>query len=304
MVTQNISITENSTQQKRKPIGSAEVVTFIRAMGAIDKKVKNPDYLAKHFLGFKFRLQLLIPTRIGKRKMELKLPGGYWYFQARTKHIDASLKKAIQAGVEQFVILGAGYDSRPYRFRDSLANINVFEVDMASTQDRKKKQIVKLYGTLPEHIHYIPIDFNSQSIKEILIATEYDTNKKTFFIWEGVSYYLPEKSVDTVLNFIKNHSAPGSFIVFDYALKAILEGDYTFYGAQKLVETWERVGEPGLFGFKDEDTARNHLNDIGFDVIADMGPQEMERTYISEVNGNPQGRVWGFMHLLDAIVRN
>ena len=246
-------------KKKNRAVRSAAIVTAVRALGFYDKDAQNPDYMAILFLSRKLKIMvwlLRIVQKIGKGYLERSAPGFYWYFQVRTKHIDAILEKAINTGIEQLVILGAGYDSRPYRFKEKLNGIRVFEVDFPGTLSTKKQKLIKLYGSLPKYVRYIPIDFNSQSIKDVLLENGYEADRKTFFIWEGVSYYLTNNSFDAVLEFAAKNSPPTSSIAFDYAIRSFIEGDYSTYGAKKLADTWEKMGEPGLSGIEDGATDR------------------------------------------------
>jgi methyltransferase (TIGR00027 family) len=285
-------------------IASATIVAAVRALGFYDKDARNPDNMAISFLSRKFKFIiwfLRIVQKIGKGFLERSAPGFYWYFQVRTKHIDAILKRSIVSGIDQFVILGAGYDSRPYRFKEKLSGIRIFEVDFPGTLSFKKEKLVELYGSLPEHVTYVPIDFNSQSIKDVLLENGYDPDMKTFFIWEGVSYYLPKKSFDAVLEFVANNSSPASSIAFDYAINSFIEGDYSTYGSKKLADTWKKMGEPGLSGIEDGATDR-FLSSRGLTIISDLGSEELEQIYATRQDGRQIGRIWGCMRIVYASV--
>jgi len=295
---------DNSSLTPAKSIRSAKIVAFARALGFYDKDAQNPDYMAKLFLNRKFRFLIWYlrgVKKIYKNPIEHSFPGFYWYFQVRTKHIDSVLMESVDAGIEQFVILGAGYDSRPYRFRERLKGIDIFEVDFPGTQSFKKAQLAKFYGSLPEHVKYVPIDFNSQEIKDVLLEKGFDPNKKTFFIWEGVTYYLPEESVNAVLEFVAHNSPSDSLIVFDYVLRSFIEGDYSTYGSKKLAKGWKKMGEPGLSGIEDGKTS-SVLNAKGLSVISDYGPKELERIYATKKNGEQVGHIWGCMRIVYASV--
>jgi methyltransferase (TIGR00027 family) len=291
-------------KSNNKAITSAAIVAAVRALGFYDKDARNPDYMAISFLSRKFKIMvwvLRIVQKIGKGFLERSSPGFYWYFQVRTKHIDAILKKSISSGIGQIVILGAGYDSRPYRFKEKLSGIRIFEVDFPGTLSSKKQKLIELYDSLPEHVTYVPIDFNSQSIQDVLLVNGYDPDMKTFFIWEGVSYYLPEKSVDSILEFVVNNSSSASLIAFDYAIRSFIEGDYSTYGSKKLADTWKKMGEPGLSGIEDGATER-FLNERGLSIISDLGSGELEQIYATRKDGKQIGRIWGCMRIVYASV--
>jgi methyltransferase (TIGR00027 family) len=287
-----------------KAIKSAELLGLTRAIGFYDEGAQNPDHIAKNFLSFKANLLfwfMRVLQKISYNTLERSYPGFYWYCQVRTKHIDAVLEESIAVGIEQFVILGAGYDSRPYRFKDKLKGVRIFELDFPGTLFRKKQQLIKLYNSLPDYVTYVPIDFNSQAIRDVLFNSGYDPEKKTFFIWEGVSYYLPKKSVDSVFEFIARNSAPGSFVVFDYVLSSFIKGDYSTYGSRKLAESWEKIGEPGLSGIEDGATD-TFLKERGLNIISDLGAGELERAYAASQDGTQLGRIFGCMRIAYASV--
>lgn len=302
----NFGGTNDLSEIKRKPIETAEITTYLRALGARDKKANNPDYMSEHLLGDKYKRLLKIvatPVSVGKVLLEMIRPGAYWFLQARTKYIDDALKNAIDSGITQLVVIGAGFDTRAYRFHEKLNNVEVFEVDLVVTQNEKKKRLVNYVGELPNHVRYVPIDFNKQSLEKVLLDSGYDANKKTLFIWEGVSYYLPQQSVENVLSFVKHRSSDGSLIVFDYVLNSALSGDYSHYGSKSLIERWNELEEPGLFGFDNESSAEQFLNARGFNVVKDIGHSEIGKMYISGKNGKPLGRMYECMRFVLASVK-
>ena len=290
-------------QSRDKALSSAEAVTLARAASALEKDnlARNADYLAKCFLGNKYTLYLKFPL-LCRWLFEYVAPGGYCYFNARTKHIDRTFLEVLGEDIRQFVILGAGYDSRPYRFREQLINIKIYELDLPSTQSRKKECLIKEFGAIPDRVIYVPIDFNAQSIKDVLVEKGYKPFEKTFFIWEGVTYYLNTDAVNDVLDFVAKNSKAGSSIIFDYALRSFIEGDYSTYGARNLIKIWEKFGEPGLSGIEDGGIEA-FLRQKGFDMVSDLGPEELEQTYLKREDGTLLGKVFGCMRIAHAKVK-
>src|SRR6185436_20959758 len=122
-------------------IQSAETLAALRALAVGEQHLATPciDRFARQFLSLKSRLLLaLTPQRILSKLIERAAPGSYCFAIARTRHFDEALLAALRDGVEQVVILGAGYDSRAFRFADELSGITVFEVDHPGTQARKR----------------------------------------------------------------------------------------------------------------------------------------------------------------------
>ena len=288
-----------------KPKFSAEGMAAWRAAGALerDEDVRNPDYLAAGFLGPKLSLIRRIPPlrRLAIRVYERLVPGGYYFHIARTKHIDATLERALAGGAQQVVVLGAGYDTRAYRFQDSLEGVRVFEVDHPPTQERKRARLAKLLGALPEHVTYVPMDFHQQRLEETLPAAGYDPDQMTSFIWEGVCMYLTPAAVDRILAFVVRHSRPESSIVFDYVYRCAIEGRCDHYGAAKGVRYVAKIGEPYLFGIE-EGGAGGFLAKRGLRVVSHADPEELEQRYLIRNDGRLAGRVYGYVAIVHAAV--
>lgn len=99
---------------------------------------------------------VLIPWVIDQR-----WPGARSSGMARTRFIDEALVKAIEEGIEQVVILGAGFDCRAYRL-PSLKRARIFEVDHPDTLTAKREHLRRVLEGLPPHVVFAEIDFNQQ----------------------------------------------------------------------------------------------------------------------------------------------
>ena len=153
-----------------------------------------------------------------------KAPGAWEFLVARERYIDDYLVACLAAGLDQLVILGAGYDARAYRFAELKQGVKVFEVDHPATQAAKLKKLAAIFGAPPAHVTYVPIDFNQQTLAARLAESGYDEGLKTLFIWQGVTQYLTPGAVDGTLAFVARHSGPASSIIFDYMDPSLLSG--------------------------------------------------------------------------------
>jgi methyltransferase (TIGR00027 family) len=282
-------------------IQSAETVAALRALAGTERGLATPcrDLFAKHFLGLKSRLMLqLAPQSLLRALIERAAPGSYCFTIARTRHFDEALLAGLRAGVEQVVILGAGYDSRAFRFKDELRGVKVFELDHPGTQARKKQLLAARNAELPENLTLIGIDFAKQSFHKLLHEYGFRREAKTLFLWEGVSYYLPLQAVDEVLSFTAD-CAPGSSIVFDYALQSFVDGDTRTYGGEQIARWLKKIGEPFLFGLNPAD-AQGFLAKRGLRVISHVGPADIERLYLATQRNRPLGRTLGHVRIIEA----
>lgn len=166
---------------------------------------------------------------------------------ARTKYIDDYLHACISSGVEQVVILGAGYDSRAYRL-DELMKVRVFEVDHPNTQNTKMLKLKMVLGQLPSWVTYVPVDFEKNTLDEKLATSGYKRDLMTLFIWEGVTMYLTAESVDRTLSFVVANAGRGSSIIFNYWHRSAVENKSEFELAETIKSICVKIGEPIRFG--------------------------------------------------------
>src|ERR1700742_3377099 len=116
---------------------SADGAAILRAVAAGDPDplLRCPDHLARRFVG-DLPVAALVGRPRGRRRprrvAERRLPGAIWFDTARLKHFDRLLLDGVDE-VCQVLILGAGLDSRAYRFAEELSGVRVFEVDHPAT---------------------------------------------------------------------------------------------------------------------------------------------------------------------------
>lgn len=287
----------------RKPVRSATAVTALRALSAREPReaVRNPDHLAERFLGPLERLVVALPPALTRRVVESISPGSYAYFLARTRFIDGCLLEALEAGSEQLVILGAGYDSRAHRFERALRGVAVFEVDLPEIQAAKRNRLRALSAEPRANLRYVALDFDVNGLEAALEEAGFDPDRRSLFIWEGVSYFLEARAVRDVLDFVGRRTRRGSAIAFDYALASFVAGDHGTYGGAQIARWIERHDEPFRFGLDPNETA-SFLRERGLALLADLGPEEIRAAFLTPPDGRPVGEPLGHLRLARARV--
>ena len=279
---------------------TAEAVCALRAIAAKhpDPKVRNPDYLAEKFVGEEF--WRISPYR--KDPDRARHNPNYFSVNARTHHIDTLLVEALSQGATQVVNLGAGFDSRAYRFRARFSQVRFFELDLPAMIAAKRERVLKIFGGIPDRVALVPTDFTTRSLDEVLRDAGYDPAQRTFFIWEGVTMYLPEAANLSTLRFIRSGSASGSSVVYDYALDAALLPDGGgLYGARSTAAYLASVGEPLLTGWSQQRAAVIATRE-GLAVVSDLGPAELTARYLIGADGQPDGMMAETARILHARV--
>lgn len=228
--------------------------------------------------GFSFTMSKLV---IDSGLYERMAPGAVAFISARERYIDDFLKKCIEEGFEQVVLLGAGYDTRPYRIL-GIEKTRVFEIDTAATQQAKLAKLKQVIDPIPSYVTYLPVDFNSQSLKECLLSGGYDEKAKTLYIWQGVVVYLTQKGVDRTLAFIANHSGEGSAVIFDYFYTETLR-DTSRPEVRAMHKAAKVTREDYLFGI-DKGKINQFLRQRGFHEVRNVTSDDLHRLYFHGKN--------------------
>jgi len=238
------------------------------------------DLLASKLMGPFWRLfsQVGFFRRRLIRALDKEDTGLANFVVGRTRYIDDLLNAQIDDGIKQLVILGAGYDSRAYRFSRLEGQVKVFELDEVATLKLKFARVRFALRSFPKNLVYVAIDFNRDKLETRLSQSGYDKNLKTFFIWEGVTNYIRPEAVDRTLAFIASNSGPGSCVVFDYYFASVVDGTSKLNESRKARDTAAKVGEPLLFGIN-SDRLAGFLSSRGFELAQNVNAESLKEMY-------------------------
>jgi methyltransferase (TIGR00027 family) len=209
-------------------------------------------------------------------------PGIFGAQICRTRYIDDAVQAGLSQGIGQLVILGAGFDTRPYRL-PGMEHVQVFEVDLQAVQDEKKKRLQSYGGWPPANVAFIPIDFDTQTLEAVLAGTAFDPSRPALFIWEGVTRYISEAAVRQTLGFI-GKLAPGSILVFTYVLSSVIERRSAIPGAERMMDTVAQHAA-WIFGLEPS-SVPDFLRPFHLALIADVGNVDYQEKYLQPLGRN------------------
>ena len=266
---------------------TAENTAAVRAYESVRPSAERVCYdpFAKYFLSESLIREKEDPALLSEliTTWDIGLPGVCNSVLARTRFIDDCLAQALEDGLEQLVVLGAGYDTRAIRSDAIKHAIPVFELDHPATQKVKKQRLETNFGRLPAHVAFVPIRFESEQMTSKLIESGYDPLLKSFFIWEGVTYYIPASAVDHTLEVISGHSGPGSSVVFDYFPPSVADGTCLAPEAAGLREGLKQFGEEIIFGIEPGNIT-TFLNSRGFSKVKGLNSFDYHQVYFTGPN--------------------
>ena len=174
---------------------------------------------------------------------------------ARQTFFDGVLERYLPQ-IAQFVILGAGFDTRALRLKK--ASVRSFEIDAPATQAVKRELLAKT-GIDSTGVAFVSADFETEDWLTKLISAGFDPGKPTLFIWEGVMMYLDRKAVEDTLRKIAG-TAQDSSVAFDYFTNEVLESK-TLY-MRTVRASLNSFGEPLKFGIDSMPPSRERLAEL------------------------------------------
>ncbi|NQZ12879.1 MAG: class I SAM-dependent methyltransferase [Algicola sp.] len=142
----------------------------------------------------------------------LILPGITLHYILRKRHVEDITAKAIEAGVSQVVMLGAGFDTLSWRFHKKYSDVNFIEIDHPATQKAKTVALDKNKGA---NMHFLSVDFAHQTLEtELSNFAGFEAERKTLFICEGVMMYLSDEAVNILFKSIRDLSGVGTQFLY------------------------------------------------------------------------------------------
>ena len=253
---------------------------------------KGPDYVAFRLVPGFFRFALRLPgmARFFGRVTAPK--GIYEYVIARTRFMDARFREALEQGFDQAIIFGAGFDSRAQRFQEQNRGTRIFELDAPVTQEEKIKGLDKKGIAIPDRLTFVPINFNQDSLEDLLAQAGYRPGLRTLYLLEGVLMYLNAQAVDLTFGYIQKTAGTGSRMAFDFVWSGVADPDCDLYGARDIVESVTKAGESWTF-FLDQGQAGEMLEQYGFTLSELWDSRELEKRYFSDSRGRITARING-----------
>tara|TARA_B100001175_G_scaffold233602_1_gene200035 strand:- start:534 stop:1442 length:909 start_codon:yes stop_codon:yes gene_type:complete len=236
------------------------------------------------------------------------VPGMHEHLISRTRFIDDLIELSTSIDIEQYVILGAGYDSRAHRLKLP-SKLKIFEVDQPEVQERKRSW---LSAKIPnkENVTYVSVDFNHQSLKQQLLDAGLDQSKSTIYTLEGVSQYITKEALNSTLKelAVLNQNS-NSKIFISYVNKLIKDDPKACFGlgysnpekAVKFITNGSaKVGEPWI-SFYSAKEIEDLLSQNSFTLIENRTLNDLNSKYFTPVGRTiPENRVFKLEHFVIA----
>jgi len=137
------------------------------------------------------------------------------YLRARTIFFDRVVVDAIGRGVSQIVLIGAGYDGRPLRYRRE--GVSWWEVDHPDTQADKRARMDRL-GLPTSGITFLSFDLESPGLATVLLESGFDPDRPSLQCCEGVAAYLTPGGLECLLTELRAVATDGTRIALSLSV--------------------------------------------------------------------------------------
>jgi methyltransferase (TIGR00027 family) len=208
------------------------------------------------------------------------------FIAMRSRFAEDSARDAIDKGVRQILVLGAGLDTFAYRLEPT-DDLRLFELDHPATQAEKRRRLTEAKIAEPAHVAYVAHDFEGGGMTGVLEAAGLDPVKRTFGIWLGVTPYLTEQALFATLGELARFPG-GAEVVFDYANppNAIDEGAPRDLH-REMAERVAASGEP-FRCYLDSAELHTRARELGFSDIEDLDRSGLVSRYLPDLAVAPR----------------
>jgi methyltransferase (TIGR00027 family) len=200
------------------------------------------------------------------------------FMAARSRYAEDELARAVEHGVTQYVVLGAGLDT--FAYRNPHAGLRVFEVDHPATQAWKREQLQTAGIAIPPSLTFVPVDFEQQTLADGIGQSGFNTNSAAFFSWLGVTPYLTREACMSTLSFIAKMPTR-SGVVFDFALDPALLNAGQRQALDALSKRVAAAGEPFQLFF-DPEKLQGELKGMGFHRTEFLQGEQINARYFKD----------------------
>ncbi|MCH2160707.1 MAG: SAM-dependent methyltransferase [Phycisphaerales bacterium] len=210
------------------------------------------------------------------------IPGLYLHQVLRKRYIESIVRTAMDEGITQVVVIGAGFDTLTLRLSSHLPDCRFIEIDHPATQ-KEKIPAVDAFSLPIGDCHFMSADLASETLASALSRCEaYDQERATIFIAEGLTMYLSEQNIRTLLATVADQ-ADGSSLVFTY-MDETSPGRFVFKN-QRIVTSWWLAlsGERFTWGIREADLSE-FLEESGFQLREHRTPAKLCAELMSEAN--------------------
>jgi methyltransferase (TIGR00027 family) len=195
------------------------------------------------------------------------LPGIQLHYAARKQVLEAQVRRAINEGAEQVVVVAGGFDTLAYRLHRELEAVRFFELDHPATQQSKRQSLLD-HGSVEGNLTLHPVDLTQTALSDALAQAGVERGRSAMIVVEGLLMYLDTEQVEALVASLDVFFTAGAVVALTFMVPDA-KGRRRFHNASWLLDVWLRLeGEPFLSAFGHEQLVallgRHHFGNAAF----------------------------------------
>ncbi|GMR24372.1 MAG: hypothetical protein BMS9Abin37_2908 [Acidobacteriota bacterium] len=209
-------------------------------------------------------------------------PGQLMTLPIRKRFMDDEVRRAIDGGTRQLLVVGAGFDTLALRVAEQHPEVDCFEIDHPATQRVKRAAVESLKLDRP-NLHFVGVDLASTSLHEVLEqAPGWRSDAVSVIVAEGLLMYLEEPDVAALLEGVRASTARESRLLLTHIRTddhgALVFGKHTGFVRAAL----KVFGEPLKWGIRRQDLG-SYLETPGYMLEQSPTPEALRKRYLEPV---------------------
>jgi methyltransferase (TIGR00027 family) len=211
-------------------------------------------------------------------------------FAFRSRFAEDRLAQAAARGAQQYVIVGAGLDTFPWRQPNYARTLRIFAADHVATLAWTQVRFWERGLPKPPNLSFVPVDLEERRLSDALVAAGFAPNVPTFVSVLGVLQYLTDAATDALWDFAAALPS-GSEIVASFVLPdEELTGDDLVI-ARRGIDIGAATGEPWL-SHNTPEKLTTHLSQLGFATVEHLTPAAAQERYFAGRTDGLRAPVW------------
>ena len=189
------------------------------------------------------------------------------------------MRRRQSAGCAEYVMIGAGLDTFPWRQPDFARDMRIFAADHPASLIWLHRRLRERHVNRPSNLTYAPVDLEEQRLGQQLTACGFDADATSFCSLLGVSQYLSSGALGSLLSFVASLN-PGSELVLSFAPPEGELAGLDLDAATRSEARTTELGEP----WKTRLSARelvDWLVRLGFSDVFHLSPEMAQARYFA-----------------------
>jgi methyltransferase (TIGR00027 family) len=203
-------------------------------------------------------------------------------FALRNRFAEDRLAAAAARGVRQYVILGAGLDTFPWRQPAFAKTLRIFFVDHPATLTWSMARFRERGLTTPANLSFVAADLEAHELRERLSEHGFDPQVSAFSSVLGVTQYLTRHAIETLFRFTASLPVQ-SEVVFSFSPPDDELGGAERAAAIQSAHLTETMGEPWLTRLRPSE-AFDLITRLEFGEVFHLTPKRAQQRYFDGRN--------------------